>query len=206
MVGNVANTGLGNDAQPTDYLPYRQTAYGSSMTLAVRTASDPNDFVPAVQEAIWGLDPNLPLVNVGPLEDRLRTSVAQPRFNSTLLTLFAVLALVLAGVGIYGVMAYTVSERTTELGLRMALGASGASVRGLVVRKALALTAGGIGLGVVASFGLNRVIASFLFGVEPTDVTTLAAVAAVLCGVALVASYVPAARASRLDPLEALRS
>ena len=206
VVGNVANTGLGNDAQPTDYLPYRQTAYGSSMTLAVRTASDPNDFVPAVQEAIWGLDPNLPLVNVGPLEDRLRTSVAQPRFNSTLLTLFAVLALVLAGVGIYGVMAYTVSERTTELGLRMALGASGASVRGLVVRKALALTAGGIGLGVVASFGLNRVIASFLFGVEPTDVTTLAAVAAVLCGVALVASYVPAARASRLDPLEALRS
>jgi putative ABC transport system permease protein len=144
-------------------------------------------------------------VNVGTLEERLSGSVSQPRFNSTLLALFAVLALTLAGVGIYGVMAYTVSERTGELGLRMALGASGTSVRGLVVREAMGLTAAGIAIGLTASLALTRVISSYLFGVEATDPMTFAAVAAILCAVALTASYVPAMRASRLDPLRALR-
>jgi ABC-type antimicrobial peptide transport system permease subunit len=116
------------------------------------------------------------------------------------------LALTLAGVGIYGVMAYTVSERTAELGLRMALGAPRASVRGLVVRKALRLTIAGIALGLAASLGLTRVIAGFLFGVEPTDPVTFASVSVLLCLVALFASYVPAVRASRLDPLRALHN
>ncbi len=206
VVGNVANTGLGSDAQPTDYLPYAQTTFGTTMTLAVRTQSEAGTFLPAVQDAIWSLDPKLPLVGVGTLQDRLSDSVAQARFNSTLLTLFAVLALVLAGVGIYGVMAYTVSERTRELGLRMALGASGSSVRGLVVRRALTLTVGGVLMGMAAAFWLTRVIASFLFGIEPTDPITFASVAGILCAVALLASYVPALRASRLDPLAALRN
>ncbi len=206
VVGNVANTGLGNEAQPTDYLPYSQTMFGTTMTLAVRTGADPSTFVPAVREAIWSLDSDLPLVGVGTLEDRLRTSVAQPRFNSAMLTLFAVLALVLAGVGIYGVMAYTVSERTTEIGLRMALGASGGSVQGLVVRKAMALTGGGIALGLLASLALGRVIRSFLFGIGPADPATFAAVAVTLASVAFLASYLPALRASRLDPLKALGS
>jgi putative ABC transport system permease protein len=206
VVGNVANTGLGNEAQPTDYLPYAQTMFGSTMTLAMRTGGEAMTFLPAVREAIWGMDRDLPLVNVGTLEDRLSTSVAQPRFNSTMLTLFAVLALVLAGVGIYGVMAYTVSERTTEIGLRMALGASGGSVRGLVVGKAMALTSMGIVVGVLAALGLGRVLRSFLFGVAPSDPRTLVAVAVILAAVAFLASYLPALRASRMDPLEALRS
>ncbi|MEQ8330945.1 MAG: ABC transporter permease [Longimicrobiales bacterium] len=205
VVGNVANSGLGNEAGPTTYFPYRQQAFGNTMSLVVRTQADPYDAVPSVQEAVWGLDPDLPLVGVASLEDRLAQSVSQSRFNSTLLTLFAVLALVLAGVGIYGVMAFTVTERTAELGLRMALGASGSSVRSLVVRKAMALTAGGILVGVLASLALTRVIASFLYGVEPTDPLTLGVVAVLLCLVALTASYLPALRASRLDPLRALR-
>jgi putative ABC transport system permease protein len=205
VVGNVANTGLANEAGPTTYAPYAQHVFGNTQTLVLRTASDPNAFVQPTQAAVWELDSRLPLVNVGTLEERLSGSVSQPRFNSTLLALFAVLALTLAGVGIYGVMAYTVSERTGELGLRMALGASGTSVRGLVVREAMGLTAAGIAIGLAASLALTRVISSYLFGVEATDPMTFAAVAAILCAVALTASYVPAMRASRLDPLRALR-
>jgi putative ABC transport system permease protein len=206
VVGHVANTGLATQAAATTYVPYRQHAFGNTQTLILRTASDPTSFVPAAQGVVWELDPTLPLVGVGTLEDRLASSVAQPRFNSMLLGLFAVLALTLAGVGIYGVMAYTVSERTAELGLRMALGAPRASVRGLVVRKALRLTIAGIALGLAASLGLTRVIAGFLFGVEPTDPVTFASVSVLLCLVALFASYVPAVRASRLDPLRALHN
>lgn len=205
VVGNVTNTGLGTEAQPTTYLPYRQTPFGNTMTLALRTPSDPYTFVPALQEAVWGLDPNLPLVAVESLADRLRNSVSQPRFNSTLLTLFAFLALSLAGVGIYGVMAFTVGERTREMGLRMALGASGGEVRGLVLRGALGLAVGGIVLGLAASLALGRVISGFLFGIEPADPLTLAGVAVLLCGVALTAAWVPARRASRVDPMVALR-
>ena len=206
VVGNVVNTGLATPPGPTTYAPYAQHVFGNTMTLALRTVSDPFSFVQAAQAVVWELDPSLPLVDVGSLEERVSGSVSQPRFNSTLLALFAVLALTLAGVGIYGVMAYTVSERTGELGLRMALGASGSSVRALVVRKAMALTAAGIVIGLAASLGLTRVISSYLFGVEPTDPRTFAVVAAILCLVALTASYIPAVRASRLDPLRALRA
>jgi predicted permease len=206
VVGNVTNSGLAAQSAPTTYFPYRQHAFGNTQTLILRTASEPTAFVPAAQGAVWELDPTLPLVNVGTLEDRLASSVAQPRFNSTLLGLFAALALTLAGVGIYGVMAYTVSERTAELGLRMALGAPRANVRRLVVRKAMRLTVAGITLGLVASLALTRVFAGFLFGGEPTDPLTFAAVSALLCHIALSASYVPAVRASRLDPLRALRN
>lgn len=205
MVGNVTNSGLQNEAGPTTYAPYRQHSFGLGQTLVLRTASDPESFTSAVQSAVWELDADLPLVGVQSLEAQLSGSVAQPRFNSTLLSLFAVLALALAAVGIYGVMAYTVSERTAEIGVRMALGASAATVRGLVIRKALRLTLCGIVLGLAASAGLTRMIASLLYGIEPTDPVTFASVAALLCIVALAASYIPAARASRLDPLAALQ-
>jgi putative ABC transport system permease protein len=205
VVGNVANAGLANDAGPTTYFPYRQHAFGNTQTLVLRTSGEPTALVPAVQNVIWELDADLPLVNVGTLEDRLRTSVSQARFNSALLSLFAALALVLAGIGIYGVMAFTVAERTSELGLRMALGASHTNVRSLVVRKAMLLTVAGIALGLVASLGLTRVISGLLFGVRPTDPVTLASVSLLLCLVALAGSYLPARRASRLDPLAALR-
>jgi putative ABC transport system permease protein len=205
VVGNVANAGLQNQAGPTTYFPYAQQPFGNGQTIVLRTASDPATFVPALQEAVWSLDADLPLVGVQTLEERLAASVQQSRFNSLLLSLFGVLAALLAGIGIYGVVAYTVSERTAELGLRMALGASGGSVRGLVLGKALRLTLAGVGVGLVASLSMTRVIEGFLFGVEPTDPRTLVAVSGALCLVAIVASLVPAMRASRLDPLHALR-
>ncbi len=205
VVGNVANSGLQNQAGPTTYFPYAQHPFGGGQTVVLRTASDPTAFVPALQEAVWGLDPDLPLVGVQTLEERLADSVQQSRFNSLLLSLFGALAAALAGIGIYGVVAYTVSERTSELGLRMALGASGSDVRGLVLKTAVGLTVGGVILGLGASLALTRVIESFLFGVEATDPLTLVAVSVGLCLVAIVASLVPAVRASRLDPLLALR-
>jgi putative ABC transport system permease protein len=201
----VTNSGLQNAAGPTSYFPYRQHAFGNSQTLVLRTGSDPVDFTTALRDAIWSLDPDLPLVGVQTLADRLSDSVAQPRFNSILLSVFGALAAVLAAIGIYGVMAYTVSQRTAELGLRMALGATKVELSRLVLRKAVALTVAGVTLGLLASLGLTRVIEGFLFGVEATDPVTLAAVALGLCGVAVLASLTPALRASRLDPILALR-
>ncbi len=205
VVGNVANSGLGNEAGPTYYFPYQQQVFSTTMNLMVRTAGDPNAAVSDVQEAVWGLDSSLPLVGVAPLEERLSDSVSQARFNSTLLTLFAVLAMVLAGVGIYGVMAYSVGARTGELGLRMALGASAGSVLNMVVGSAMKLTVAGVLLGVAASLALTRVLSGALYQVEPSDPVTLVAVSATLMIVGLAASYIPALRASRLDPLVALR-
>ncbi len=205
VVGNVTNAGLQNAAGPTTYFPYTQQVFGPGQTVVLRTASEPTGFVTALQETIWSLDPDLPLVRVQSLEERLATSVQQSRFNSVLLSLFAALAAALAAIGIYGVVAYTVSERTAELGLRMALGASRGSVRGLVLRTALTLTVAGVVLGLGASLALTRVMESFLFGVEPTDPRTLVTVSVGLCAVAVLASLVPALRASRLDPLLALR-
>ncbi|WP_405284016.1 ABC transporter permease [Gaopeijia maritima] len=205
VVANVANAGLGNASQPSVYLPVRQSMFGNGQTLIVKTAGDPTGAIRAVREVVNRLDPDLPLTGLSTLEDRVAASVSQPRFNALLLGLFAVLALVLAAVGIYGVMAFTVSERTPEIGLRMALGASAASVRGMVVRRAVVLAGAGVGLGVLSSIGLTRLMESLLFGVEPGDPRTLAAVSALLFGVALVASYLPARRASRLDPVGALR-
>ncbi len=206
VAANVVNAGLGNAVQPSAYLPYRQAAFGSGQTLIVEAERDPLALIPAVRTAVSELDPELPLNGLATLEDRIGAAVAQPRFNATLLVLFAALALVLAAGGIYGVMAFTVSERTAEIGLRMALGASSASVRAMVVRRAVVLTVTGIALGLLASVALTRVMDSLLAGVEAADPRTLAVVSALLFTVALVASYLPARRASRLDPVGALRS
>ena len=205
VVGNVTNAGLQNASGPTVYFPYAQHAFGNSQTLILRTTSDPTPFTPALQEAIWSLDSDLPLVGVATLEDRLSNSVAQPRFNSLLLSVFGGLAALLAAIGIYGVMAYSVSQRTTELGLRMALGASKGEVRGLILKSAVTLAVSGVVVGLVASIGLTRTIEGFLFGVEATDPLTLGMVAVGLCAVAVAASLIPAVRASRLEPVTALR-
>jgi len=205
VVGNVANAGLANQSGPTDYLPHDQMGMGFGQTLVVKTSTPPEDNIAAVREAIWELDGNLPLTGVGTLASRLDQSVASQRFNATLLTLFAALALILAGVGIYGVMAYTVREQTRELGLRMALGASRGAVQTLVLKRAMLLVAGGVGAGLLASFGLTRVISGFLFGVSATDPLTITSVVVLLAAVGVVASWIPAHRASRLDPQVALR-
>lgn len=204
VVGNVSNTGIGNDAAPTDYVPQSQMPL-AAQTLVVRTSGDPNAQVRAVQAVVRDLDEDLPVWGMGTLEDRLAASVAAPRFNSVLLGLFAGLALVLSAVGIYGVMSFDVRDRTREIGLRMALGADRGSVVGMVLRRALRLTALGLALGLIAAFALGRVAQGLLFGIAPNDPLTLVGVAVLLGAVATVASALPALRASRVDPLLALR-
>ncbi len=205
VVGNVMNAGIAQDAGPTTYLPYGQAAYGFGQRLILKTAGDPESFIPALREVIWEMDGDLALNGVETLESRLSDSVSVQRFNAVLLASFAGLALLLAAIGIYGVMSFTVRERTRELGVRMALGASGRLVQMMVLRRAAGLVVTGVVVGVVASLGLSQVISSFLFGVEPTDPRTLIGVVGMLCGVGLLASWVPAFRASRLQPQVALR-
>lgn len=204
IVGNVNNTGLGNDAQPTDYVPYMQTPM-AAQTLIVRTVGDPLSLAKTVQAAIWELDAALPVYSVESLEDRLATSIAAPRFNTVLLGLFAVLAMVLAGVGIYGVMAYNVGRRTREFGIRLALGASGNEVKRSVFRQGSAIVGIGILGGLAGAFLLSRLIRSMLFGVGATDPLTFVLVPLVLASVALLAGYLPARRATKVDPVQVLR-
>jgi putative ABC transport system permease protein len=204
IVGNVANAGVGNDAMPTDYVPQSQTPL-ASQTLVVRTSRDPLLQSRPVQAVVREMDADLPVYGVGTLEERLAASIAAPRFNTVLLGLFAGLALVLAAVGIYGVMAFDVRDRTREIGLRMALGANRTTVVRMVLRRGLRLTLLGLVIGLIATVALGRIASSLLFGVEPSDPVTLASVAVLLGAVATLASAVPALRASRVDPLLALR-
>jgi putative ABC transport system permease protein len=147
----------------------------------------------------------LPIYQVTTMQQRLDTSVAQPRLNLVLLAAFATLALVLAGVGIYGVMAYSVTQRTHEIGIRMALGAQHEDVMRLVITQGLKLAALGVGIGLVAALGVTRFMSSLLFGVQATDPVTFALVALALTGIALAACFVPARRAMRVNPIVALR-
>jgi putative ABC transport system permease protein len=151
------------------------------------------------------LDPNLPLFRVRSMEQIAGDAVAQPRVYLLLLTLFAAVAVLLAALGIYGVLAHAVAQRTREIGIRLALGAARREVVTMVVRQALLLAASGLAAGLVLALGATRLIRGLLFGTEPTDAATYAAVAAALLCVALAASYVPARRASRIDPIRALR-
>jgi ABC-type antimicrobial peptide transport system permease subunit len=176
------------------------------MTFVVRTRLDPVSLVPGVATAVRALDPELPLADVKTMEEVVDSTVARPRTVSALLAAFALIALVLAGVGVYGVMAYSVSQRTQEIGVRMALGATMGSVLRLVIGQALRLVALGVVLGLAAAALLTRVLEDLLFNTAPLDPLTFAATALVLTLVAAVASYVPARRGARLAPTEALRT
>jgi putative ABC transport system permease protein len=176
------------------------------MTLAVRTALDPSSVTSAVRERMASIDRDVALYKVATMEELVSNSVAQPRLNLALLVAFASLALVLAAVGVYGVIAFGVSQRTQEFGIRMALGASPGEVLKQVFSEAGRLTALGLGLGITASLALTRVMSSLLFDTEPRDPLALGAAAAILASVAVAACYVPARRATRIDPLVALRS
>jgi putative ABC transport system permease protein len=158
-----------------------------------------------VTSVIRSIDPDLPVAEVATMEELISESTAQPRFNSLLLALFSCVALLLAAVGLYGVLAFAVAQRTREIGIRMALGASPAAILHSVVGQGLGLMLSGLGSGFALAFGLTRFLASFLFGVTPTDPATFAGVATLLAVVALLACYVPARRATRVDPLVALR-
>jgi putative ABC transport system permease protein len=206
VVGDVKHFGLDLPEQPGLYSPYSQAQpWKRWMTLVARTESDPGVMTQAIKRQIWKVDAQLPVTKVLTMQDVAATSFAARRFNMSLLALFAVLALVLAAVGIYGVMSYAVTQRTQEIGIRMALGAQTRDVMKLVLRNGLTLTLVGVVLGMGGAMALTRLMASLLFGVTPTDKLTFFAVSAVLIFVALLACFLPARRATRVDPLEALR-
>jgi putative ABC transport system permease protein len=193
---------LETDATPTMYLPDVNIGRPS---LVVRTSGDPLALSPAVRAAVQSIDKDQPVADVTSMEQILSTSVGEPRFRTLLLSVFAALALVLAGVGIYGVMSYTVARRTHEIGIRMALGARPGDTIKLVVGQGLSMALTGVGVGLAGAFGLTRLLSSLLFGVSPTDSLTFAAIALLLTFVAGVACYIPALRATRVDPMRALR-
>jgi putative ABC transport system permease protein len=205
VVADVKQHGLDIDAFPTMYLAHAQIYAAESMSLAIRIAGDPLDAVAAVREAVWRLDPNLPLYRVATMEQVIADSVTSERFSMLLLGFFATVALSLAVVGIYGVMSYTVCERTQEMGVRIALGAGRREVLGLVIRQGMKLAFVGLILGIAGALGLGRVLSSLLYEVSARDPWTLASVAVLVAAVAAVACYLPARHAARVDPAEALR-
>ena len=204
VVGHAAHEGLDADPRIQLYLPYRQTAL-PFMAVAVRTRGNPDRYVNLVRDAVRSVDPDQPISGIAPMEELLSRSVGQRRLSMMLLSLFSGIALVLASVGIYGVMSYSVTQRSRELGVRIALGADRSDVLRLVLRQGMRLAALGIGIGLAAALALTRLIESQLYGVTATDPGTFAGVAAVLAGTALLANLIPAIRATRLDPAVVLR-
>jgi predicted lysophospholipase L1 biosynthesis ABC-type transport system permease subunit len=196
-LGIGANTALFNWPQPELVYPY--------MTLVIRTRDEATNIAPAARNVIRNLDPEQPVGEVGTMEGLLARSIARSRFNAVLLAVFSLVALVMAAVGIYGVMSYSVQQRTHEIGLRMALGAQQSDVLRLVVKQGIILGLIGVAAGLIAAFGLTRLIVSLLFEVPATDTSTFAAVAGGLFLITLVACYIPARRATKVDPLVALR-
>jgi len=204
VVGDVRQYGLDQEQKTQYYRPERQLAL-HPMSLVLRAQGDPEALSAALRRAVQSIDPDQPIYNIRSMDSLLATTLAPRRVSLLLLATFAVTALLLAGVGIYGVLAYSVTRRTHEIGIRMALGARRADVLVMVLRQGLRLVLAGAALGVAAAFGLTRLMSSLLFGVSPTDPATLGAVCVVLVGVALLACLVPARRASGVDPMIALR-
>jgi len=207
VVGDV-HFGLGTDPQAEMYLPYRQADLllpVFQLSVVLRTAGDPALQTSALRSALAEIDPNQPLVKVRTMEENMATTVAQPRFRTWLIGILAMLALVLAAVGVYGVMSYTVTQRTSEIGVRVALGAQPKDVFRIIVGEGLRLALFGVGVGLVAALVLTRLLQSFLFGISAYDPLTFIAVSLLLTLVAVAASYFPARRATRVDPMIALR-
>ncbi len=210
VVNETKQKSLDVPAPATVFIPIAQAAEGVTGTLrqssfVLRTTGDPLLLSTAIRSEMRQLDVGLPVRNLRSMEQLVDQSIAPQRFNLSLLSLFAALGLLLASVGIYGVMAYSVSQRTHEIGLRMALGAQARDVLKLVVKQGMALVLLGVAIGLIASFALTRLMKNLLFGVSATDPATLAGVALLLTGVALLACYIPARRATKVDPLVALR-
>jgi predicted permease len=204
VVANVRSLELNTEPSPEIYTATFQDAF-SNMSFVVRTTIEPASLTAAVRQTVQGIDKAQPVADIRTMEKIVSDAVTQPRFNLALLGIFSGIALVLSAAGIYGVTAYTVSQRTHEIGIRMALGAQGNDVLKMILVQGLRLSAVGVAFGLLASFFLTRFLASLLFGISTTDTFTFAGVALILIGVALVACYVPARRAAKTDPMVALR-
>ncbi|OLE97811.1 MAG: hypothetical protein AUG75_03750 [Cyanobacteria bacterium 13_1_20CM_4_61_6] len=197
--------------QPQLYLPFNQAPddllpmLSPRMSLIIRTTTDPLSVIAAVRREVQTLDPNQPVFNVSTMEKTLDQSLATERLSMALLAVLASLALILSAVGIYGVMSYTVTQRTHEIGIRMAIGAQRRDVFRMVLGRGMVLVLIGVALGLIGAFSLTRLMRTMLFGVAPTDPVTFVTIAVLLTGVALVACYVPGRRATKVDPLVALR-
>jgi putative ABC transport system permease protein len=205
VVGDIKMGSLEGETRPAVYSPHTQIAFGL-MTLVVRTDLAPTSLTTSVGSAVRALDPELPLADVKTMEAVVDATIARPRVIAVLLTAFALMALVLAAVGVYGVMAYSVAQRTQEIGVRMAFGATPDSVFRMVLTHALKLVGIGVMAGLAGAGALTRVLSSLLFETEPLDPWTFATTAIVLMVVAALASYVPARRGTRIAPVEALRA
>jgi putative ABC transport system permease protein len=209
VVGDVRLVGLDTDANPTIYLPMVQNSYPNALRnvfLVVRANGDPKALVPGIRARLRSLDKDIPISQVQTMEEVVSGSLAQRRLNMSLLVVFAVLAAVLAAVGIYGVMAYMVAQRTHEIGIRLAIGARSTDVLKMVLGEGAKLAAIGVVIGLLAAFALTRIISGLLYGVSAVDPITFVCIPLLIAVVTLLASYVPARRASRVDPNLALRN
>ena len=206
VVGDVKHFGLDLPEEPALYTPYTQiNPWKRWMSIAARTQGDPAGTAQALKQEIWKVDSQLPVTRLETMSEVAATSFAARRFNMTLLSLFAGLALVLAAIGIYGVMSNAVTQRTQEIGIRLALGARAVDVVTLVIRSAMILIGIGVVIGLVGAFALTRLMTTLLFGVTPTDAFTIGIVSVGLIGVAVLACLIPARRATKVDPLVTLR-
>lgn len=205
VVGDIRSASLETEPKGTSYLPPARFAY-PFMTLVVKIHGDGTALVPSLVNAVHEIDADVPIADIMPMTEIISVSTAQRRLTMIMLMIFAAVALVLASVGIYGVISYSVTQRTQEIGIRMALGAQSADVLRMVIGRAMALAIAGIGLGAVGAFALTRLMANLLFSVRPEDPLTFAAVAILLGIVAALASYLPGRRATRVDPVVALRA
>jgi putative ABC transport system permease protein len=207
VVGDVKNEGLSAEDDSAMYCPFVQESFNiRMMTLLLRTEGDPSSFVPAVRREVNSIDPDLALADIKTMNQLMSKSLGRSRYRGVLLGIFAIVALTLAAVGIYGVIAYAVSQRTREIGIRIALGARKRDVFKLVVWHGMILTIIGVAVGMGASLALTRFLSSLLYGVSSTDPLTFTTVVLLLIGVALLACSIPARRATKVDPMVALRA
>jgi putative ABC transport system permease protein len=205
IVGDVRYRGMDQPPDPDVYISYLQSPQ-DSLVIFVRTTTNPAVLISAIRGEVHTMNRDLPVYDVKSLRDRIGESMAKARFSAMLLTSFACIALILAAIGIYGVMSYMVAQRTREIGIRMALGAHAANVRALVLRRGLVLTVVGMSIGAAAALAATRILATMLYQVAPDDPLTLALMTSILGVVALLATYVPARRATRVEPTRALRA
>ena len=204
VVGDVRDVSLGQNPGPMMYVPYTQATFWGA-NLVIKTTLDPESVANTIREQVHKLDKDLPVTDIAQIPEEIQASAAQPKFRTILLSLFAAMALILSAIGIFGVISCSVSCRTNEIGIRVALGATRANILQMILKETLKLAAAGLAVGVPAALAASHLLSRMLFGVKPTDPLTLSAVVIILATVAATAGYIPARRATKVDPIQALR-